>query len=57
MQTPLTELKNISQSYGRAPAPVTEILRNINLQIDEDDSIALLGPSGCGKSTLLRIMT
>ncbi|MEO6848348.1 MAG: ABC transporter ATP-binding protein [Chthoniobacterales bacterium] len=57
MQTPLTELKNINQSYGTPPGPITEILRDINLQIDEDDSIALLGPSGCGKSTLLRIMT
>lgn len=45
------ELKNIGKHYG----PV-EVLRDINLQIDDGEFIVLVGPSGCGKSTLLRMI-
>jgi sulfonate transport system ATP-binding protein len=31
------------------------VLESVNLQLREQEIIALLGPSGCGKSTLLRI--
>jgi len=33
-----------------------EILKGIDLAIDDGEFIALIGPSGCGKSTLLRII-
>lgn len=32
-------------------------LTDINLQIRENDFIAIIGPSGCGKSTLLRLIS
>ena len=31
----------------------TEVLKGINLNVEEGDFLVLLGPSGCGKSTLL----
>ena len=31
----------------------TEVLKGINLEIEDGDFLVLLGPSGCGKSTLL----
>ena len=34
----------------------TEVLKNINLDIQHGEFISLVGPSGCGKSTLLRII-
>jgi ATP-binding cassette subfamily B protein RaxB len=32
------------------------LLRNINLEVSDGESLAIVGPSGCGKSTLLKIM-
>jgi multiple sugar transport system ATP-binding protein len=45
------QLKDIAKSYGSV-----EVLRDINLDIDEGEFIVLVGPSGCGKSTLLRMI-
>lgn len=33
-----------------------QVLDDINLQLEDADTIALTGPSGCGKSTLLNII-
>lgn len=45
------ELKALVKRYG----PV-EVLRDINLEIEDGEFIVLVGPSGCGKSTLLRMI-
>ncbi len=44
-------LKNISKSFGKK-----EILKDINLEINDGEFIVLVGASGCGKSTLLRMI-
>lgn len=35
---------------------LSDVLRDINLDVDEGEFVCLLGPSGCGKSTLLNIL-
>lgn len=45
------ELNNIAKSYGSV-----EVLRDVNLTIEDGEFIVLVGPSGCGKSTLLRMI-
>jgi putative spermidine/putrescine transport system ATP-binding protein len=45
-------LEDISQQFGDFAA-----LRDINLDVEGGELVALLGPSGCGKSTLLRIIS
>ena len=42
-------IKNLNINYGD-----TRALKNINLDIDRNEIMALIGPSGCGKSSLLR---
>ena len=44
-------IKDLSKNFGN-----TEVLKKINLDIQEGSFIVLLGPSGCGKSTLLNII-
>jgi multiple sugar transport system ATP-binding protein len=44
-------LHGITKSFG-----ATEILRDINLNVDDGEFVVFVGPSGCGKSTLLRII-
>jgi multiple sugar transport system ATP-binding protein len=34
----------------------TQVIRNINIQIEDGEFAVLVGPSGCGKSTLLRML-
>lgn len=48
----LVNLININKFYNGK-----QILKNINLCIDERDRIGLIGINGCGKTTLLRILT
>ena len=44
-------LTNVSKSFG-----AVEVLRNINLTVEDGEFVVFVGPSGCGKSTLLRVI-
>ena len=44
-------LSNVSKSFG-----TTEVLKAINLDVEDGEFVVFVGPSGCGKSTLLRII-
>lgn len=44
-------IKDLRKSYG-----TVEVLKNINLEAESGEFVALVGPSGCGKSTLLSII-
>lgn len=53
----LLELIDVSKDYAAADdAPVTPVLRAINLQVEDGESLSIVGPSGSGKSTLLNII-
>ena len=46
------ELKNLQKSYGEGSA-VTEVLNDINLEVEEGEFVAIVGFSGSGKTTLI----
>ncbi|QOG07257.1 amino acid ABC transporter ATP-binding protein [Aureimonas sp. OT7] len=45
----LVEIRNVRKSFGKL-----EVLKNINLTVQEGEIVTLIGRSGSGKSTLLR---
>jgi len=47
----MLELKNISKSYKS-----NQVLKDVNLTVNDGEMIALLGPSGSGKTTILRLI-
>ncbi len=49
------ELKNVSKSYG-VGAEKTEILKDINLSVEEGEFICIIGFSGMGKTTLINLI-
>ncbi|MBC8415064.1 MAG: ABC transporter ATP-binding protein [Candidatus Cloacimonetes bacterium] len=51
----LLKVENLSKSYQEATGRL-EVLRNVNLEVETGDMIAITGESGSGKSTLLHLM-
>ena len=46
------ELRNVRKSFGSL-----EVIKGVDLTIEEGQLIIFVGPSGCGKSTLLRLIS
>ena len=49
------KFEQIGMSFHRGNAS-TEVLRDVNLTIEQGEFVSLIGHSGCGKSTLLNIL-
>jgi putative ABC transport system ATP-binding protein len=50
----ILEAQDLRRVYSDGETSV-EALRNVNLQLDRGDFVAIVGPSGCGKSSLLHL--
>jgi NitT/TauT family transport system ATP-binding protein/sulfonate transport system ATP-binding protein len=48
--------QNIYKSFPGIGGTVTEVLRDINLAVEENEFLVILGPGQCGKSTFLNIV-
>jgi putative ABC transport system ATP-binding protein len=51
----LIEMKEIRKSYSNQ-AFETEVLKGIDLNIEEGEYVSIIGPSGAGKSTLMTLL-
>ena len=48
----MIKISHLSKKFGNL-----EVLKDINLDIEEGEVVCIIGPSGSGKSTLLKIVT
>ncbi len=51
MKKPIIEFKNVEKRFGD-----TQIFKQFNFSVEENEIVSIIGPSGSGKSTLLRIL-
>src|SRR4051812_27702944 len=47
----MIEIKDLHKQFGQ-----TEVLKGIDLKIEEGNTVCIIGPSGSGKTTLLRCL-
>ena len=46
----MLEIKNLTASYGNGP----NIIKNIDVKVNDGEIVTIIGPNGAGKSTILR---
>jgi putative ABC transport system ATP-binding protein len=55
MMAAIISIKNLRKTYVRGKQRI-EVLRALDLEVEESEFLALMGPSGSGKSTLLNLI-
>lgn len=50
--TTIIQTKNLTKSYGK-----TQVIKNIDLTINQGEFTAIMGPSGSGKTTLMNMLS
>ena len=51
MKEPIIRLRQVYKNYGE-----NQVIKNLNINIEEGEFLTMLGPSGCGKTTALRMI-
>ena len=48
----MIEMRNVQKFYTEG----VDVLKNLNLTVNQGEFVTILGPSGCGKTTLLKLI-
>lgn len=54
-EAPLLEVRNVAKSYGKR-SKKKDVLKDINITLNEGEVLGIIGESGCGKSVLLNLI-
>src|SRR4051812_25157887 len=52
----MIRLNNISRTFRTQSGEAITALKDISMEIRENEFVTFIGPSGCGKSTLLKLV-
>jgi putative ABC transport system ATP-binding protein len=55
MAQPIIQVQQVNKEYGKGKNTVAA-LKDVKIDIQAGEFVAIVGPSGCGKSTLLHVM-
>jgi putative ABC transport system ATP-binding protein len=55
MVQPIIQVQEVNKEYGKGKNTVAA-LKDVKIDIQAGEFVAIVGPSGCGKSTLLHVM-
>lgn len=53
---PVVSIQGLYKTFTRAEGGKLNVLRDINLDVEQGEFVGLIGYSGCGKTTLLRVV-
>lgn len=56
MSKKVIEIKDICKTYFMGGGMKQDVLKNVNMTVEEGDFVAIMGPSGAGKSTFMNVL-
>ena len=56
MNKKVIEIKNVCKTYFMSGGMKQDVLKNVNMSVEEGEFVAIMGPSGAGKSTFMNVL-
>ena len=56
MSKKVIEIKDVCKTYFMGGGMKQDVLKNVNMSVEEGEFVAIMGPSGAGKSTFMNVL-